>query len=98
MMTGENLEKLLQEGMIDADTLMQECAKIHAQREVMSRLRQVWQRSGARAKLDEQQLENCWKDMFEQWEGYSNIGVVSFDLISDLGYNLRRTKFAANAY
>ena len=55
MMTGVDLEKLLQEGdnQIDAKALMKTCLEEHAQREAMSTTRQVWQRSGTRRKLRE---------------------------------------------
>ena len=50
------MEKLLQgEGgnQIDVHTLMRECAGKHEEREAMSVMRQVWQRSRARGKLRE---------------------------------------------
>ena len=51
MMTGESLEKLMDEKKIDVKTLMEECAKKHQEREALSTMRQVWQRSGARGRL-----------------------------------------------
>ena len=52
MLTGEGLEKLLQEdNQIDVKALMRLCEEEHAQRESLSAARQVWQRSGARRKL-----------------------------------------------
>ena len=49
MMTGADLEKLLQEGddQIDVRALMKTCLEEHVQREAMRTTRQVWQRSGA---------------------------------------------------
>ena len=52
MLTGEGLEKMLQEdNQIDVKALMRLCEEEHAQRESLSAARQVWQRSGARRKL-----------------------------------------------
>ena len=52
MLTGEGLEKLLQEdNQIDVEALMLLCQEEHAQRESLSTARQVWQRSGARGRL-----------------------------------------------
>ena len=52
MLTGEGLEKLLQEdNQIDVKALMRLCEEEHAQRESLSAARQVWQRSVARVKL-----------------------------------------------
>ena len=54
MLTGDGLEKLLQgegDNQIDVHTLMRECVEKHEEREAMSVMRQVWQRSGVRGKL-----------------------------------------------
>ena len=53
MMTGAALEKLLCEDSIDVEALMEECAREHEQRQALSRMRQVWQRSGSRDRLRE---------------------------------------------
>jgi len=39
------------DNQIDVHTLMRECAEKHEEREAMSVMRQVWQRSGVRGKL-----------------------------------------------
>ena len=52
MLTGEGLEKLLQEdNQIDVKALMRLCEEEQAQRESLRTAPQVWQRSGARGRL-----------------------------------------------
>ena len=52
MMTREDLAKLLmQEENINVKTLMRQCAEEHEQREALSKIRQVWQRSRVGTKL-----------------------------------------------
>jgi CRP-like cAMP-binding protein len=60
MMTGDDLEKLLQEGkhLVDVKTLMKACSEEHAQREALSTVRQVWQRSEVRRELREKRRKS----------------------------------------
>ena len=51
MMTSGDLETLLRGDKIDVKALMRVCAEEHAQRETLSKTRQMWQRSAVRAKL-----------------------------------------------